>query len=191
MSAEDLQHVAAEHFSRYGYEGTSLANIAADVGIKKPSIYAHFDGKEDLFNSVLEKAADKEYAFWISYFQTSTEMPIEKRLYGLLSAFLHRYETDTECRFWLRSAFFPPTHLYDLVMKKFYSYLDHCEETLTDVFTEAIKDGEMKDVGAEKACIAYVSMLDGMFVEMLYGGRERTERRIQASWELYWRSLSM
>ncbi|MBD2807322.1 helix-turn-helix transcriptional regulator, partial [Xenorhabdus sp. ZM] len=45
MTANRIKAVALSHFARYGYEGTSLANIAQEVGIKKPSIYAHFKGK--------------------------------------------------------------------------------------------------------------------------------------------------
>lgn len=190
MSSQRLLEVAAEHFSHCGYDGTSLANIAADVGIKKPSIYAHFNSKKDLFSNVFDKAAEKEFTFWTTYFQTSMDMPLKERLYGLLSAFLHRYDNDMEARFWLRTSFFPPTKLYDFVLEKFYNYLDQCEETLTEVFETAIIDGEIANIGAQKGCIAFMSLLDGMFVEMLYGGRERTERRIHASWELYWRGLS-
>ncbi len=62
MTANRIKAVALSHFARYGYEGTSLANIAQEVGIKKPSIYAHFKGKEELYFICLESALQKRFA---------------------------------------------------------------------------------------------------------------------------------
>lgn len=57
---ERLIQVALELFSEYGYEGTSVEQIASAVGIKAPSIYAHFKGKEDILKAVLDWT-DQEY----------------------------------------------------------------------------------------------------------------------------------
>jgi len=43
---------AAALFSRKGYEGTSLRDIAAASGMLAGSIYCHFSSKEDIFLSV-------------------------------------------------------------------------------------------------------------------------------------------
>jgi AcrR family transcriptional regulator len=44
---------AFQLFLERGYEGTSLQDIAARVGITKPAIYYHFDGKDQLFHAVV------------------------------------------------------------------------------------------------------------------------------------------
>lgn len=52
---------AAERLvSEHGYNLTSVANIAASVGIGTGSIYLHFPSKADLFAEVFRKAADRE-----------------------------------------------------------------------------------------------------------------------------------
>ena len=51
---------ATDLFSVKGYAGTSVDEIAAAVGIKGPTIYKYFKGKEDILNAILEKA-DVEY----------------------------------------------------------------------------------------------------------------------------------
>ena len=38
-------------FSQKGYDGVSMRDIAAAVGIKGASIYNHFKGKEEIFLS--------------------------------------------------------------------------------------------------------------------------------------------
>lgn len=41
-------------FSRKGYDGVSMREIAAAVGIKGASIYNHFSGKEDIFEAIFD-----------------------------------------------------------------------------------------------------------------------------------------
>lgn len=58
---ERLIKAALDLFSEKGYEGTGVDQIAKAVGIKAPSIYAHFKGKEELLEAVT-LWADEEYA---------------------------------------------------------------------------------------------------------------------------------
>ncbi|MBB2183944.1 TetR/AcrR family transcriptional regulator [Lachnospiraceae bacterium MD1] len=44
-------------FSDRGYDGVSMRDIAAEVGIKAASIYNHFSGKEDIFSCLLSEMA--------------------------------------------------------------------------------------------------------------------------------------
>ncbi|RKD21970.1 transcriptional regulator, TetR family [Caminicella sporogenes DSM 14501] len=55
MNTKDrIISAAIKNFLNFGYEKTSLASIAEEVGIKKPSIYYHFKNKKELFNISLK-----------------------------------------------------------------------------------------------------------------------------------------
>ena len=41
-------------FSENGYDGTGVEQIAEKVGIKAPSLYNHFKGKEDILNVLID-----------------------------------------------------------------------------------------------------------------------------------------
>ncbi|MBE5899316.1 MAG: TetR/AcrR family transcriptional regulator [Lachnospiraceae bacterium] len=43
-------------FAENGYDGTSVEQIASIVGIKAPSLYKHYKGKEDILNALIDSA---------------------------------------------------------------------------------------------------------------------------------------
>ena len=43
-------------FAENGYDGTSVEQIAGIVGIKAPSLYKHYKGKEDILNALIDSA---------------------------------------------------------------------------------------------------------------------------------------
>jgi AcrR family transcriptional regulator len=52
-------------FWRKGYEGASMSDLTASLGVTKPSLYAAFGAKEQLFRAVLDRY-DKRTAHFLS-----------------------------------------------------------------------------------------------------------------------------
>ena len=52
---EQILDVALELFSVRGYEATSISQIAEAVGIRKASLYSHYDGKQAILDALVEK----------------------------------------------------------------------------------------------------------------------------------------
>lgn len=53
---ERILEEALTLFAENGYDGTSVEQIAEKVGIKAPSLYKHFKGKEDILNAIIDNA---------------------------------------------------------------------------------------------------------------------------------------
>jgi AcrR family transcriptional regulator len=51
---EQIRTVALEMFAERGYDGTSLREIAEQLGVTKAAVYYHFKTKEDILVSLLE-----------------------------------------------------------------------------------------------------------------------------------------
>ena len=57
MSTKDkILEEALTLFAEKGYDGTGVDQIAEAVGIKAPSLYKHFKGKEDILNTIIDTA---------------------------------------------------------------------------------------------------------------------------------------
>jgi len=54
-TAERFLDVAEQLFAQNGYAGTSLRDVAAEVGVKTASLYNHFPSKEALYSAVIER----------------------------------------------------------------------------------------------------------------------------------------
>ena len=60
MKTKDLILITALNlFSERGYDGVSMRELAAAVGIKAASIYNHFSSKEEIFNSLLAEMQNR------------------------------------------------------------------------------------------------------------------------------------
>ncbi|WP_024858963.1 TetR/AcrR family transcriptional regulator [Ruminococcus albus] len=69
---ERILAAALDLFSVKGYDGTTIDDIAARVGIKGPSIYKYLKGKADLFRALGEKT-DEEYNAGMERFLSEAE----------------------------------------------------------------------------------------------------------------------
>ena len=87
MSArrEELTRIAARLFAAQGYQGTSLADLAAALGVQKPSLYHHIDAKEDLLWDVAQEGAA---AFHAALEAVPAEAPAAERIRLALRAHL-------------------------------------------------------------------------------------------------------
>ena len=63
FDADDALERAVEVFWRYGYEGASLHELTAAMGVNKPSLYAVFGSKEELFRRAVARYAEIDMAY--------------------------------------------------------------------------------------------------------------------------------
>ena len=51
---ERILYAALDLFAEKGYDGVGVDLIAENAGLKGPSLYRHYKGKEDIFNSLID-----------------------------------------------------------------------------------------------------------------------------------------
>ncbi len=78
---KELVHKSAELFTRVGYAGLGMREIAKSLGVSKSALYHYFPSKEALFQAVAEAAVQTDLAAFQPYMNT------ERNLAARLAAF--------------------------------------------------------------------------------------------------------
>ncbi|MFD4931424.1 TetR/AcrR family transcriptional regulator [Peribacillus butanolivorans] len=191
MKSDEIKKAALKYFTIHGYEGTSLSQIAEDVGIKKQSIYSHFKGKDDLFLSVLKDAKEMELSFYVEYFNIMKKSDPEKMLYGFLEEMIKMFQEVESLKFWLRMGFFPPTHLYNEIQKETDDLQVQQEALMEKIFGTWISVGVLNSVDARTLTLAYSGVIVAIMVELVYADNpDRVAEKLAASWTIFWRGIS-
>ena len=52
---QEILKVSLDLFSIYGFEATSMSKIANTIGIRKASLYSHFESKQAILNEIIDE----------------------------------------------------------------------------------------------------------------------------------------
>lgn len=139
MTINQIKKVALLHFSEKGYEGTSLSDIAQNVGIKKQSIYSHFKNKDELFLTVTNQVINEEIDFLHNFF-TQNNPNLQNCLKCFISELEIKYNQNGESnmKFLLRMAYMPPLELKEEVITCFNLYFSELEYWVNKSFSNDV-----------------------------------------------------
>lgn len=169
-----IRDTALKLFSKRGYEGVSVSDIAAGVGIKAPSLYKHYSSKMEIFMSIIEDAEKSFRSFIDTIRLDNTSNPEEltedlliERLSAYVSYALHDGEYSALRKLLTIEQYTLPeaAGLYERIYQNaLFSY--H-----TAFFTQLISAGAMK--GHDPMAMA---MMYGAPVIVLISSYDRNEK---------------
>jgi|SRR5690625_4907841 len=186
MTAKNkIRDVSIYYFANYGYEGTSLSQIANEIGVKTPSLYAHFKSKEDIFFYCLDYALESDMEFFRRILEEHKDMHVEKTLYKLLIEYEKRLENEVVSLFCLRTLYSPPhlfkLQLFDLTNERIFKL----GELISPYFKMSKEKGNLNGIKVDEATEAYLCLFDGLIIEFMYAGSERFHYRLNAAWKVF------
>jgi AcrR family transcriptional regulator len=117
MTKTIILEKALELFTDKGYEGSSMDDIAKAVGIRKASLYAHFDGKEHIFSAIFDEIL-VEYTRVIDELTACSEEDAAARLEHIFLSFIGYCKDNLKMYFWDRYFYYPPAFLRDFIREK-------------------------------------------------------------------------
>ena len=104
-----IPEIALKLFSQKGYVGTSMSDIAKQLGITKPALYKHYAGKHEILERIVEIMNEMDYVCAAEYEMPETEpdglaeayvnTPIEKIRAYSMAQFRHWTEEEFSSQF--------------------------------------------------------------------------------------------
>lgn len=182
-TTEKLQDAALARFAVQGFDATTMNEIAADVGIKKPSVYAHFRNKDELFLNLIPKIVEDELNHARQVLQGGDD--IKEQLRAYLEGIQERFEQSHQVRFWIRTLFAPPVHLYDVVMEPMHVFMADLEGIIHRALAQSALARPEMGLSVDTLAMTYMALIDSLQSELLFGGARKYQRRLESVWLVF------
>ena len=188
---DKLRREAAALFAQRGYGGTSMADIAERVGVRKASLYNYYASKADLLLELLEKGIEA----WEEACRPALESPgtTEARLAAYLREVVDFAERNPQTVGIVRLA---ATQVGGNLGRRVKVFLaDHeklSRDYLTSFFAQAVEDGEVKTVDPEELSLFWSTFIDGILINQLFATDKAKDAvaHLPRLWEFFWRGVS-
>lgn len=187
VTKDRVKQVAFSLFAADGYEATTMNKIASGVGIKKPSLYAYFSGKEELFLSIYEELEEDYRRHMMRVIDETQGMAgIEDRLFHIFVSYLDYFAKDPEVSaFWNRILFFPPSVLKDQLILRITKLEEGFQARIRPFFSSGMNQGIIRPALVDDTLLSFYCMREGLLLAMMINpGLDR--RKIRTVWEDYW-----
>lgn len=189
---EIIKKEALYLFATLGYESAALSEIADRVGIKKASIYSHYQKKEDLFFEIYNQELEKRLSHFSRSLILNEGKSIEDRLFLIFKEYIDYYsQNKVSGEFMVRFSFFPQKGLKEAIFSnqeiknKRYEFF----EKLSTLFTQGQKDKTIKEIEIKDLLTSYYWLCNLCILKMVSFGKNYDLNDIKKEWQLYFNGI--
>ncbi len=190
-TAERLPQVALELFAARGYSGTSLADIAGRLGIRKPSLYNYYSSKDELFLDLFEKSLDQ----WreASRPALDSDGTCAERLRRHLDSAVGFAVSDPHTTALCRAAVSQVSgELAERVQTLIDDHRREYRERLRQVFVEGMETGEIARRPPKILVLSWQVLTDGILTRQVFLPERRSEflEHLDDLWQIFWAGIA-
>ena len=171
---KEILDAAMKVFSRDGFHGTEVDEIAKLINIGKGTIYNYFSTKEKLFFTLIDKGMD-ELANTVLGEIIEDDAPLVK-IEKAVSAYLLFFEKHKDFYSILiheKSEF--QERVRKKYMKKYFTYLNKIEA----IFREGVRKNQIRRMDIRAAVYAMTELLNGfIYIWLLEGGKRSLSKQV-------------
>ncbi|MBM7620830.1 AcrR family transcriptional regulator [Bacillus tianshenii] len=186
---DKIKKSALQLFAQRGYYGTSLNDVANMVGIKKPSLYAHFKNKDELYKSIIIELVDVFTKKITLTHQNSKQQSTKEQLLGMVISMVDFWKDEEFGLLYKRSMLFPEEQFQALTHEQFVKSETHTTEILNRIFTEAISTEQIGEQPILPLIDAFYCLIDGLFVQRFFYEPEDYEAKVSHAFDHYWKGI--
>lgn len=164
-----------------------MAQIAEEAGIRKQSLAYHYSSKKALLLELYEEVVQEEQQFVRQFFSDSVTQThaLDQQLYAFLHEHKNRFLTHPNVAFMYILSFITPLEVHDFVLAKYRTYLGTLKKELAAVFT---RHPDIR-LSPEEATVAFVTVMDGLDVQLVYETRQSYEQALAITWNVFWSGI--
>ena len=171
---ERILYAALDLFSKKGYDGVGVDLIAENAGLKGPSLYRHFKGKEDILNSMIELVASHyEEGFGLKQEQEELPESMEELIENAMRKIQFTMHDDIirKTRRILAMEQFRSKRMAELTSCY---HLENLQRVYADIFAGMMEKGILKQENPEILALEFVSPVS-LLIHMYDRQPEREE----------------
>lgn len=171
---ERILYSALNLFAEKGYDGVGVDLIAEKAGIKGPSLYRHYKGKEDIFNSMMDMVTS-HYAESFGLNKNPEDYPesINELIENSIARIKFTMKDDSirKIRRILAMEQFRSERMAELTTKY---HLENQQQMYIRIFTELMEKGVLKKDNPELLALEFISPVS-LLIHMYDRQPEREE----------------
>lgn len=189
MKKDEVKQEALKLFADNGYDGMSLAYLAEQLGMKKPSLYNHIESKESLFLDIV----DEVFCSYVEYVKDSISLKsksnVEYRLKEVLTSTARFLSSKDKGMLYMRVLTFPPRHLQLIILEKFSAHEGETDSLLVTLLEKGMTQQEIQQGDTATYLQAFYVILNGIVTEMYIYDAETVEKKTEAAWFVFWNGI--
>lgn len=184
---QEIINAAYKLFTEKGYS-LSMSEIAKAVRIKTPSIYSHFQSKEEMIELTIKTEMEHYFYTIRKRIEGLGGKSCEEKLKEILHFIIYYFKENGRLRFLRNIPLLQNNDLKNMSKVFIQSHEKYLIQEIRSCFEKGIKDGEIKVTVGEGAICLYFAMLQGILDVMLFQQDNwiTIEKFSALAWESFW-----
>ena len=184
---EKIKKAAYKLFAKKGYN-TSLDDIAKKVGIKTPSLYAHFSSKEELFYYVIKEEIESYFFGLEKQFDMLAGQSAHDQISGIFFSVINYFKENNRARFWRSIPLIKEENLRNKIRQLIQQNDTLYTKKMLEIFKNGVKYEELRATVSESSVFLWLAMVQGILDGMLLYEDNAFDMQAYAekTWGAFW-----
>ena len=160
----------------------SLNEVASEVGIQKPSIYAHFSSREDLLYAVIDREINTYF------FEINEHCRDLKNIFFMILNYYDR--SKTKLYFWKRPLLFPPKVFEETLISKINLLSEKRFKIVKEIIISDMDNKRILPQDADTVAISYFALIHGLLSSIIIYESKNVTKYYEDIWQNFWNGIN-
>ena len=188
---QEIIAAAFDLFCEKGYQ-FPMSELAGAVGIKTPSLYSHFSGKDEIVEQTIREEVCRYFKQLNKALRGAEQMRCADAMKSLFFFAIGYYSEYNRLRFWRTIPLISNEPLRQTCALLIAENDRLCNERMRECFRKGVKKRELRPDASDGALDLYLAMIQGVLDGMLLFPKNGSENAFAASvFDAYWAGVRM